>query len=370
MTYAPIFPRRVVRSARAFALCAILSACGTKPVSEAATPAVVLGPADVAAASLADVGATVVVSGALDPADVVRLRAQVAGTIRDLQVDRGSKVARGQLLARVEAQGVTSQAEGAKANVAGADAALAVARQRLEAGKRLFEAGATSLIEYKSVQAGFDAAVAQLAAARAVQASTGEAAARTTLRSPINGWVSERSVEDGESVKAEDPVLVVVDPRMLELRGQVGAGDAARVRIGQQVTFTLDALPGQEFRGTVARIDPMANAATRQVGVFVRLPNAAGRIVAGQFAHGRIHTGAAAQAVVVPATAVRTAGADRYVLVVDGSVVRRRTVVTGARDDDAGVVAITSGLTPGERVIVAPGIDIADGTKVAAAKEQ
>ena len=367
----PAFTCRSVRSACSIIITAIAAACSeSKGGDTAAAPAVLLSAADVVAAATADVGSTVLVSGALDPADVVRVRAQVAGTIRDLRVDRGSRVSRGQELARVEAQGITSQAEGAKANVASADAALAVASQRLDAARRLFAAGATSQIDLKTAEAGYNAALAQLAAARAMNASASEAAARTTIRSPLDGWVSERVVETGESVKSDDPVLTVVDPRLLELKGQVGVIDAARVHSGQKVTFTLDAMPSQSFRGTVARIDPVASAATRQVGVFVQLPNATGKIVAGQFAHGRIHTGATTRAVVVPVNAVRTGEKDTYVLVVEGGVVHRRTVVIGARDEETGVIAIMSGLKAGERVVVTAGVEMADGTRVSTAKEK
>jgi RND family efflux transporter MFP subunit len=352
----------------ATAMLASVTACRGKQAATDAAPPVVLGAADVAAATTAELGATVLVSGALDPADVVRVRAQVAGTLRDLKVDRGAKVSRGQVLALIEAAGVTSQAENAKATVASAEAALAVARQRLDGTKKLLDAGAASQIDLKTSLAGYDAAVAQLAAARAMNASASEAAGRTSIRSPIDGWVSERLAEAGESVKSDDPVLTVVDPRTLELKGQVNATDAVRVRAGQGVTFTLDAQPGRDFHGTVARVDPMASSATRQVGVFARLPNAAGQIVAGQFAHGRIRTGATTKSVVVPLNAVR-GDKESYVLVVEGSVVHHRKVVTGVRDDDAGVIAITSGLKAGERVVTAAGIEMADGTRVSASKE-
>jgi membrane fusion protein (multidrug efflux system) len=374
MTIIASIPRRALRPARvllvAAAVAASLTACRGKAGTDTAAPPVVLNPADIVAAGTADLGPSVVVSGVLDPAQVVRVRAQVVGTLRDLKVDRGAKVSRGQMLGRIEARGVTSGAEGAKANVASAEAAQAVALQRLEGAKKLFEAGAMAVIDLKTAQAGYDAAVAQLAAARTGLASASEAAGRTTLTSPIDGWVSDRMAEAGESVKADDPVFTVVDPRMLELKGQVGAVDAAHVRAGQVVTFTLDALPGQAFKGTVARVDPMASAATRQVGVFARLPNASGKVVAGQFAHGRIHTGTTSKLVVVPANAVRTGDKNAYVLVVDGGVVRHRSVVTGTRDEDAGVIAITSGLKAGERVVVTAGIEMADGTKVSTAKEK
>lgn len=374
MTMTPSFSGRGAEAARLVLVTAVvamsLAACRGKSGAVDAAPPVILGPADVTVAATVDIGPTVVVSGALDPADIVRVRAQVAGTLRDLRVDRGSRVSRGQVMARIEAQGVTSGAESAKANVASAEAGLAVALQRLEGARKLFDAGAMSAVDMKSSQAGYDAAVAQLAAARSVNASASEAAGRTQLRAPFDGWVSDRVAEEGESVKAEDPVLTVVDPRTLELKGQVGAIDAARVRAGQAVTFTLDALPGREFKGTVARVDPMASAATRQVGVFARLSNANGAIVAGQYAHGRIRTGAATRTVVVPVTALRTSGQEAYVLVVDGNVVHRRAVVTGARDEDAGVIAITSGLHAGERVVVTAGVEMADGAKVSTAREK
>jgi RND family efflux transporter MFP subunit len=306
----------------------------------------------------------------LDPADVVRVRAQVGGTVRDLKVDRGTRVAKGQVMARVEAQGVTTGAESAKAGVAAAEAGLAVAQQRLDGAKKLFAAGAMAAVDLKAAQAGFDAAVAQVAAARSALAGANEAAERTLLRAPFDGWVSERMVETGESVKGEDPVFTVVDPRMLELKGQVGAADAARVRVGQVVMFTVDAMPGRELKGTVARVDPVASAATRQVGVFVRLPNGDGRVVAGQFAHGRIRTAAATKAIAVPVNALRGETDKPFVLVIEGGVVRRRPVGTGERNDDAGLQIITSGLKAGERIIVSAGIELADGTKVSTAKEQ
>lgn len=352
------------------ALVGASAACGGASTGDTAAPPVTLTAADVMPATTADIGPSVVVSGALDPADVVRVRAQVAGTLRDVKVDRGAKVSRGQMLARIEAEGVTTGAEGARANVASAAAAQAVALQRLDGAKKLFEAGAMSVVDLKTAQAGFDAAVAQLAAARAALASASEAAGHTTVRSPIDGWVSDRMAEEGESVKSDDPVFTVVDPRTLELKGQVGAADAARVRVGQAVTFTIDGLPEQPLKGTVARVDPVANASTRQVGVFTRLANGSGKVVAGQFAQGRIRTGALTKMIVVPVNAVRTGQQEQFVLVVEGGVVRRRVVTTGARDDDAGTIAIASGLKAGERVLVTTGVEIADGTKVSTAKEK
>ncbi|MDQ2670855.1 MAG: efflux RND transporter periplasmic adaptor subunit, partial [Gemmatimonadota bacterium] len=207
-------------------------------------------------------------------------------------------------------------------------------------------------------------AEAQLAAARGQAAAANESASHTTINAPITGVVSARAVEPGQPVAVGDPILTVVNSDVLELSAQVSVAEAARVEIGAPVIFTLTGQPDQEYRGTVARKDPVADPATRQVGVYVHLPNEDGRIVGGQFARGRILTGGAEQSLVVPTAAVRGQGDSTYVLVVEGGTVERRNVAVGARDETAGVVAVQSGLRSGERVITTPGAGIAPGTAV------
>ena len=262
------------------------------------------------------------------------------------------------------AAGVRSQAAGARAGVAAAEANLALAKQQLEASRKLHEAGAVSAIDYRGAQAAYEAAAAQVAAAKGQAASANEDAARATITAPITGVVSRRDVEPGQPVRVGDPLFTVVNSDMLELAGQIPVADAARVTVGQPVIFTLTGQPGQEYTGTVARKDPVADPATRQVGIYVRLPNPDGRIVGGQFARGRIVTGGAERALVVPAVAVRGTGDSTYVLAVEEGSVVRRDVQTGARDDRAGVVAIRSGVQAGDRVITTPGAGIAPGTAV------
>jgi RND family efflux transporter MFP subunit len=328
-------------------------------------PAIVLGPQDVATAQVGPIGSAVLVSGPLEPAERATLRAQVPGVITGLRADRGTTVRRGQVLSVIEAAGIRGQAAGARAGIAAAEANAALARQRLEAARTLRQAGAMSEIDYRTAVAAYEGAQAQVAMARAQAAQSGEAAARTVVTSPIAGVVSARMIENGEAVSPGDELFTVVNPGTLELEGSIAVADAARVRVGQPVEFTLDAVPTERHRGSVARIDPTADPATRQVGVYVQLPNQGWRLVGGQFARGRIMTGASATAVLVPETAVReTASGEREVFVVINGRAVRRVVTLGPRDDAAGVVAVLSGVQAGERVIVAPTTDIADGTAV------
>jgi RND family efflux transporter MFP subunit len=359
------------RGALTLALAAVLAACGgdgrgaaaEARADTAAAAAVVLAPSDVAVARTAELQGGVALTGTLEPGRVAEVKAQVAGVLEGLTVDRGSAVREGQVLARIEAQGVTSQAGGARAQVAAAEAALAQARRQLESSRTLHEAGALSEIAFRAAETQEQAARAQVAAARAAAAGAGEMAARTRVVAPVTGRVSDRRVNGGEAVSVGDVLLTVVDSRTLELRGQVPVEQAARVRAGQPATFTLTAYPGRAFAGTVARVDPVADPGTRQVGVTLRLPNPDGALIGGMFAAGRVATGDVRTAVTVPAAAVRGSGGATFVWVVRDGAVARRAVTVGERDDARGIVALASGLAAGEQVIVAPG-EVEEGARV------
>lgn len=310
---------------------------------------IVLGQEDVAVATLGDLGAGVVITGSLEPAYRAAVKAQVPGTVTRISVDRGTAVGQGQVLASIDAVGVRAQASAAEAN-------LALARQRLESARTLRDAGAMSAIDFQAAQAGYEAAQAQAAGAK-------EMAERATVRAPIAGVVSERNVDAGEAVGMNDPLFTVVRSDVLELAGAVPVDAAAQIRPGQAVVFALSAFPGRELRGEVARIEPVADPETRQVGVYLRLRNPGG-VIGGQFATGRVLGEASVQSIVVPESAIRGSGAETYVLVVEEGRAAKRPVVLGALDTSQGRVAIASGLEEGAQVIITPTAAIAEGARV------
>ncbi len=338
----------------------------TSGAASATSGELLLGHDDVVTAGEAEIGRVIQLSGPLSPKDQAVLRAQVAGTISDQSVDNGSSVRAGQRLLTIKAEGVVSQAAGAQAAVAAAQAGVAVAARQLDAAKALFDAGAMSAIERQSAEASFEAAQAQLAAAKAQAAGAAEAAGRTSILAPYAGVISSRRKQNGEPVSVGDELLTVVNSQVLELPGQIGVTDAVHVKPGQSVVFSLDAFPGETFSGRVSRMDPVANPGTRQVGVYVDLPNANGRVMGGQFARGQI-TLNGSKSVVVPTTAVLDAGADgtggAVYVIVDGKLMRR-SVVVGTRDEATGMIAVISGVKAGEQVLRTPTDALRDGTPV------
>ncbi|HET6566743.1 MAG TPA: efflux RND transporter periplasmic adaptor subunit [Rhodothermales bacterium] len=336
----------------------------------AANDVIVLGERDVATVTQGVLEQGIAVTGTLEPYLRVDVKAQVPGTLGQVRVDEGEAVRKGSVMATIDAQGIRSQAASARAAVASAEANLALARRELESAKTLYDAGAMSAIAYEQAKTAYESAEAQLSAAKSQAAGASEQASRTTVNAPISGVVSSRTVEAGEAVNPGQSLFTVVNTQILELAGKVPVTAARFIKVGQPVVFTLDAYPGQSFRGTVARIEPTADPESRQLGVYLRMPNPGANIVGGLFATGRVISSEAPSAPLVPAPAIRGTQGSRYVLVVDDGQIDRRPVTVTARDDDRGLVAVDStSLAPGDVVLVSPTAEIQEGAKVRVAAE-
>lgn len=354
----------------AFALATLVAGCGggeaekpaeTAPVQETI---LTLGDRDVAVAENVRMEAGVPISGTLDPSESADVKAQVPGTINGIRVDAGNNVSRGQVLASIEAEGIRSQVSSAKAGIAAAEANLALAQQRAQSMKALFETGAVAKIEYDNAVTAVEAVRAQVVAMRAQATGATEQAGRATVNSPLGGTVSVRMVNNGEAVNPGQTLFKVVNASSLEVSGQIPADQRENIRVGQPVSLTLSADPDRPVRGSIARIEPVADLQTRQVRVHVRVDNPGGAIVAGQFVNGTILSEGAVATLAVPQAAVRKKGDTTFVLVVANGAITERVVTVGARDEVKGIVAIQSGLQPNEKVIIAPTVQVESGTKV------
>ncbi|MEP0548158.1 MAG: efflux RND transporter periplasmic adaptor subunit [Rhodothermales bacterium] len=361
------------------ALVAFAACGGSEPevADEAERAPLVLASTDVTRIERGPISAGIAITGTLAPYRVVDVKAQVSGTLGSVRFQEGDRVGQGTTLATIDAEGIRSQAastragvSGAQAAVAAAEAQLALAREQAASAAFLFEEGAMSRLDNEAAKAQVEAAEAQVAAARSQVASaqsqaTGasEQAGRTVVRAPIDGAVSERFVEVGEAVNPGQSLFTVVNTSALELAGQVSVDAAARIRVGDPVEFTIDAYPGQRFTGTVARIEPTADASTRQIGVYLRLSNP-GTLVGGLFATGVVISNTIEEALLVPESAVREGDGTAYLLVVDGDVIARRPVTVETRDATRGLVAVRGQIAADATVIVSPTTDTVSGVRV------
>jgi RND family efflux transporter MFP subunit len=314
-------------------------------------PTIVLSNTDVSTARRGSIEVTTAITGDLRPVETVEVRARLEGDLVGVYVREGDRVRAGQLLARFEASEQESNSRSAEAERAAAEAALTTAQWNAEQSAELFKAGAIPERDYKVTEQEVIAVRARLAAAEAQVRSTSSFVTDTRVLSPVTGIVERRLVQNGERVAPGTAMFTVVRNEVLELAASVPGRQAGEIRPGQPVRFTAD---GRAFEGTVARVSPTIDPATRALTVYVRIPNSAGTLKGNTFATGRIVGRTIDSAVVVPTTALRQSGegGGSFVYRLAGQTVERAPVRLGVVDEGAGLAQVLEGVKEGDRVIV------------------
>ena len=193
--------------------------------------------------------------------------------------------------------------------------------------------------------------------------------ADTRLEAPISGIIARRAIEVGATAAPGQPVFTIVDLDPVRVRIGVPEGDVGHVTVGAPASIRIPALgaSGASFSGRVSLIGVSADPTTRSFTVEITVPNPAHRLRAGMVAEATIRTSQRVSALLVPAAAVlHDGGVDGATIVYTadrtGSRVHARRVITGAAFGDS--LEITSGLTSGDRIIVAGQHRLRDGALV------
>lgn len=372
---------------------AVLAGCGgdrtATAVPESLTP---VRQVRVIPAAEAETARLVSASGTLAAEEQIILGTKVIGRLGEIGVDLGSRVRKGQAIARIDQSDY-------RLRVDQAEAALQQARVRLglqptgnsdkvdieqtatvrQAAAVLKDAHLThdrmvELWEQKFIaRAELDTAVSQLAVAEGryqdaieevrnrqavmVQRRSELEIARqqladTVILSPFDGAVSERQASIGQYLPAGAPVVTLVRTDPLRLRLAVPEREAGLVRIGQSVELTVEGDPNK-YQGRVARLSPAIAENNRTLMIEAEVPNRRGDLRPGSFAKADIVVEAGQHIITVPVDAIVTfAGIEKVLTVAKNSAVEKR-VHTGRRLDNQ--VEILDGISVGEPVIVRPG---------------
>ncbi len=385
---------------RLTALCAvaglILAAAGCQrdnPATAAQPPKpAVPRPVRLVAAALERVPRTVEATGTLAADEQVVLGTKVPGRLREITVDMGSRVQKGQVVGRIDPSDYQHRLDQSGAALQQARARLGLspdgtddrvdpeqtaivrqARAVLDEAKltrdrmtRLWDQQLIARAQLDSAQFGLQSAEGRfqdaleevrnrqaiLVQRRAEVDLARQQLADTALVSPIDGAVSQRQASAGEYLGAGAPVVTLVRTHPLRLRLSVPEREAASVKIGQRVRVSVEGDP-TSYAGTVARLSPQIAEQNRTLLIEAEVPNERGLLRPGAFAKADVVIQADQQIVTIPASAlVVFAGVEKVLSVKDGKSVEIR-VQTGRRQGDR--VEVVSGLKGGEPVVTQPG---------------
>lgn len=342
------------------------SACRNTDAADAASAAPVtvqVGPEAIAIAERTVLSSGPILSGSLVAERTAQIRASVAGSVVEVFHDPGSRVAMGTSLAKIDDRAISDAFLSARSGLTAARTAADIAKRELERAEKLLAAGAISERDVENARRGdltartmTDDAVVRLASAQ-------KQVDATNVLAPYAGVVSERMVNPGDIVAPGSPLFTVVDPATMRLEATVPAEQLSAVRIGAPVRFTVTGYPGRTFEGRISSINPSADPQTRQVRLFVRIPNAGNRLVAGLFAEGRVAT-ESRETLTVPQTAVDVRGLTPAVLRLKNGRAERVEVTLGARDESSERLEILSGVMPGDTLLVGAALGISPGTSL------
>lgn len=315
------------------------------------SPTVTLAATDVATVKRESIEEGVAITGDLRPIESVEVRARIEGDLVGVYVREGARVQQGQVLARFESSEQESGVASAEADRVAAQSDLSTAQWNLEQTTELFKAGAVSERDLKAAEQTLNSAKARMAAAQSRVRATGSLVRDTRVIAPTSGVISRKLVENGEHVARGAGLFTLVRSDVLELAAAVPARQANAVNVGQAVHFSAD---GRRFDGTVARVSPTVDPATRSVSVYVQVPNANGSLKGGTFASGRVVSRVVSGALVVPSSAIKQSadGGRPYVYRIAGKQIDIAPVQLGVVDENLGTAEVLEGLAEGDRVVV------------------
>jgi membrane fusion protein (multidrug efflux system) len=347
-------------------LALLAAACGAeaeKSSETAASSAVQIGSENVVSVTSGTVVVGPIISGELKPEREANVRAEVGGSMLEVAVLEAQAVRQGAMLGRIETRTLEDTKQSAQSAVRSAENQLSVSRREAERTEKLVSAGALAARDLDVVRNTVSAADAQLADAKARLANAERALGDTVIRAPFTGIVSKRSVNAGDVVSPGTELFTIIVPSSMSLEASVPSEDLQALRIGATVEFTVRGYD-KPFQGRIERIAPQADATTRQVPIYVSIPNEGGRLVAGLFAEGRV-VNQSVSGLVVPSNAVNTTDTSMpWVLRVTDGKTERVAVTLGLRDPRSERVNVASGLKEGDVLLRGASQGITPGTPV------
>ena len=340
----------------------------TDTASAPADPVVLIGRENIAVAKLEELRSGPSITGTLEAKTEARVRAELAGPVMRTFADEGQRVRVGALLARLDDTAVRDAYLSAKSGVRSAESALQNARRNAERASRLGQAGALPERDLETAQLNATNAEGALADAQARLALAGKQLANTVIRAPINGAVSERAVDPGDVVQVGASLFSLVDLSSLRLEATVPVEEIDRLKVGSPVEFSVNGYD-RRFTGRIERINPAVDPATRQVRIYVAIPNADQSLVSGLYAEGRVATDAR-RSVAAPSSAVDRRGTAPVVHRLKTGKVEVVPVRLGVRDEATELVEILSGITPGDTLLLGSAQGVTEGAAVRITDEE
>jgi RND family efflux transporter MFP subunit len=302
------------------------------------------------------------VVGSLENAIDPRIGAEVAGRVTRVLGFTGKKVKQGELLAEIDARDFEIQSRADAAEVKRLQALLANQERIVERQQTLVAQGFISQNALDEALAQRSVLREQISAAGTRVESTGRNLGKTRVLAPIDGEIETQVVASGDYVKVGDPLFTLVGMQRMRAHLLFPESAGTRIRPGLKVRLESPAAPGRTIETRIDEIRPTMNAGNRALDAIVRFDNEDRAYRGGGSVNARVVIGVRTSALMVPEQSVVLRPAGKVVYVVKELRAEQRIVETGLKQD--GLLEITKGLAPGERIATDGAGFLSDGAAV------
>jgi membrane fusion protein (multidrug efflux system) len=305
-------------------------------------------------------------TGTLKADEEVTVSSEVDGIIRQIRVDEGSPVNRGTLLVEINEIDYILDWKRSEAALKQTEANLANAKAEYKRKNTLYQEELITRQQFDDITTKIALADAEVDRAKATLAISKEKLTRTKVYSPLSGAVKEKRVSVGDYVRNGTPLLQLIKINPLKLNFTISEKDAASIKIGQEVAFSVDSYADKKFKGRVSLLYPNVEERTRTLQGEALVPNADHLLKPGYFASTLIYTEKPREVVLAPITALLYDNAVIRIFVVDGDKARERVIKIGGKYGE--FVEVLEGLKAMEQIVVVGQNNLSEGVKVNVAR--
>lgn len=292
--------------------------------------------------------------GVLQPFQFVQIFPKINGFVKEVSVDRGSVVRKGNFLLRMEAPELEQKVSASKLRYAQAHAIYLTSKDRY---MRLLETSKTP-----GTISPYDLAAAASKMSADSATSQGEYAnykaeqdmyAYLTVSAPFDGVITERNVHPGALVgpgsDAGKPMLILQQQSKLRLVVNIPEQYSAQIKNGEVVHFKVNALPGQDFNGAVSRSSGNLNSSFRSETIEVDVANPKNVFKPGMYAEVVLPISGSANAYVVPKSAIVSTTERKYIILSDNGVAKWVDITEGNQQNDS--TEVFGDFKTGDRIV-------------------
>lgn len=309
-----------------------------------------------------DLNSYQVLNGTVEPERLVEVYSRLSAYVKEILKEEGDYVNENEVLARLDDTEIRITYEQAKIQLEQAELSLEEAKQNYERSVSLKERELISEQEYQAAESTYKQRQLDYQD-RVKNFNNLELQLNwTKIRSPSEGYITERMIEVGGRVNANEQVYTIEDFSPLLIRVYVPASDAINLEKGMQAEVATEVLEGLVFNGDVKLINPRLDTNTGTVKVTVEVFDQTRRLKPGMFVEVRIAIGQKENVLVIPRRAVVYKQNKAYVFVVNRGQAAEREVVLGLTEEDD--VEVLDGLQEGERIVEVGVEALKDGQRV------